>query len=185
MPMRAGAAAYAICCGDVDAGPTAAAGRSARSYITPEGAKKLRAELDQLWTVERPRVTQEVADAAAQGDRSENAEYIYGKRRLREIDRRVRFLSQAARRGHGRQRAAERSDARVLRRVGHARGRGRRRGHLPDRRRRRVRRRQGLDQHGRAGRARRCSASATATRSWCGVPRATSRTRSSAIRYTP
>jgi transcription elongation factor GreB len=62
-------------------------------YITPEGARKLRAELDQLWTVERPRVTQEVADAAAQGDRSENAEYIYGKRRLREIDRRVRFLS--------------------------------------------------------------------------------------------
>lgn len=64
-----------------------------KSYITPEGAKKLRAELEQLWTVERPRVTQEVADAAAQGDRSENAEYIYGKRRLREIDRRVRFLS--------------------------------------------------------------------------------------------
>ena len=62
-------------------------------YITAEGAKQLRAELDHLWTVERPRVTQEVADAAAQGDRSENAEYIYGKRRLREIDRRVRFLS--------------------------------------------------------------------------------------------
>ncbi|MDB4956900.1 MAG: transcription elongation factor GreB [Myxococcales bacterium] len=62
-------------------------------YITPEGAKKLRDELDQLWNVERRRVTQEVADAAAQGDRSENAEYIYGKRRLREIDRRVRFLS--------------------------------------------------------------------------------------------
>src|SRR5437868_1955209 len=61
-------------------------------HITPEGAKKLRAELDQLWTKERPRVTQEVADAAAQGDRSENAEYIYGKRRLREIDRRLRFL---------------------------------------------------------------------------------------------
>ena len=53
----------------------------------------MRDELDQLWRVERPRVTQEVADAAAQGDRSENAEYIYGKRRLREIDRRVRFLS--------------------------------------------------------------------------------------------
>ena len=64
-----------------------------KSYITPDGAKKLRAELDHLWTVERPRVTQEVSDAAAQGDRSENAEYIYGKRRLREIDRRVRFLS--------------------------------------------------------------------------------------------
>ena len=65
----------------------------AKSYITPEGAKKIRAELDQLWNVERRRVTQEVSDAAAQGDRSENAEYIYGKRRLREIDRRVRFLS--------------------------------------------------------------------------------------------
>ncbi|HPH66306.1 MAG TPA: transcription elongation factor GreB [Kofleriaceae bacterium] len=63
------------------------------AYITPAGAAKLRAELDQLWLVERPRVTQEVADAAAQGDRSENAEYIYGKRRLREIDRRVRFLT--------------------------------------------------------------------------------------------
>lgn len=62
-------------------------------HITPEGAKKLREELDFLWTKERPRVTQEVADAAAQGDRSENAEYQYGKRRLREIDRRVRFLS--------------------------------------------------------------------------------------------
>jgi transcription elongation factor GreB len=65
---------------------------SKKSYITPEGAKTLRDELEQLWTRERPRVTQEVADAAAQGDRSENAEYIYGKRRLREIDRRVRFL---------------------------------------------------------------------------------------------
>ena len=66
---------------------------SKKSYITPDGAKALRDELEQLWTKERPRVTQEVADAAAQGDRSENAEYIYGKRRLREIDRRVRFLS--------------------------------------------------------------------------------------------
>src|SRR5215471_3046805 len=61
-------------------------------YITAAGAAKLREELHQLWVVERPRVTQEVADAAAQGDRSENAEYIYGKRRLREIDRRLRFL---------------------------------------------------------------------------------------------
>jgi len=61
-------------------------------YITADGARRLREELEQLWTVERPRVTQEVADAAAQVDRSENAEYIYGKRRLREIDRRVRFL---------------------------------------------------------------------------------------------
>lgn len=61
-------------------------------YITPEGARRLREELDHLWRVERPRVTQAVAEAAAQGDRSENAEYTYGKRRLREIDRRVRFL---------------------------------------------------------------------------------------------
>jgi transcription elongation factor GreB len=61
-------------------------------YITPEGARQLRAELDELWRSERPKVTQAVADAAAQGDRSENAEYTYGKRRLREIDRRVRFL---------------------------------------------------------------------------------------------
>src|SRR6185312_127631 len=61
-------------------------------YITAEGARRLREELDQLWRVERPKVTQSVAEAAAQGDRSENAEYIYGKRRLREIDSRVRFL---------------------------------------------------------------------------------------------
>src|ERR1041385_600233 len=61
-------------------------------YITPEGAIRLNKELDELWRVERPRVTQAVSEAAAQGDRSENAEYTYGKRRLREIDRRVRFL---------------------------------------------------------------------------------------------
>src|ERR1700755_943657 len=63
-------------------------------YITADGAKRLKEELDQLWRVERPRVTQAVQEAAAQGDRSENAEYIYGKRRLREIDSRVRFLRQ-------------------------------------------------------------------------------------------
>ncbi len=61
-------------------------------YITPEGAKRLRDELDQLWLEERPRVTIAVSEAAAQGDRSENAEYTYGKKRLHEIDRRVRFL---------------------------------------------------------------------------------------------
>lgn len=65
---------------------------AASKYITPEGEQRLRAELEQLWRMERPRVTQAVAEAAAQGDRSENAEYTYGKRRLREIDRRVRFL---------------------------------------------------------------------------------------------
>ena len=61
-------------------------------YITPEGAARLRAELDHLWRVQRPRVTQAVSEAAAQGDRSENAEYIYGKKQLREMDRRIRFL---------------------------------------------------------------------------------------------
>ena len=61
-------------------------------FITPAGAARIKAELDELWKVERPRVTQAVSEAAAQGDRSENAEYTYGKRRLREIDRRVRFL---------------------------------------------------------------------------------------------
>jgi transcription elongation factor GreB len=61
-------------------------------YITPVGARRLQDELDELWKHERPRVTQAVSEAAAQGDRSENAEYIYGKRRLREIDSRVRFL---------------------------------------------------------------------------------------------
>jgi transcription elongation factor GreB len=61
-------------------------------YVTAAGARRLREELEQLWREERPRVTQAVAAAAAQGDRSENAEYTYGKRRLREIDRRVRFL---------------------------------------------------------------------------------------------
>ncbi|MEP7052034.1 MAG: transcription elongation factor GreB [Pseudomonadota bacterium] len=63
------------------------------NYLTPEGAKKLASELQQLASVERPRVVQEVSDAAAQGDRSENAEYTYGKKKLREIDRRIRFLS--------------------------------------------------------------------------------------------
>ena len=63
------------------------------NYITPEGAKNLREELDRLWKEERPRVTQAVSEAAAQGDRSENADYIYGKRRLREIDSRIRHLT--------------------------------------------------------------------------------------------
>ena len=62
-------------------------------YITRQGWDALDRELKYLWKEERPRVTQAVSDAAAMGDRSENAEYIYGKKRLREIDRRVRFLS--------------------------------------------------------------------------------------------
>ncbi len=67
-------------------------------YITPEGWKRLNDELTELWRVKRPLVTQAVADAASLGDRSENAEYIYGKKQLREIDRRIRFL--AKRRDH-------------------------------------------------------------------------------------
>jgi transcription elongation factor GreB len=63
-----------------------------KRYITPEGYERLRAELERLWRTERPRVTREVAEAAAHGDRSENAEYIYGKKRLREIDRRIELL---------------------------------------------------------------------------------------------
>lgn len=62
------------------------------NYITRQGWNTLDQELKFLWKEERPKVTQAVSDAAALGDRSENAEYIYGKRRLREIDRRVRFL---------------------------------------------------------------------------------------------
>jgi transcription elongation factor GreB len=63
------------------------------AYITPSGARRLSEELARLRSVERPRIVQEVADAAAQGDRSENAEYIYGKKKLREIDRRMHFLT--------------------------------------------------------------------------------------------
>ncbi|MDP9150811.1 MAG: transcription elongation factor GreB [Myxococcota bacterium] len=63
------------------------------NYITPEGAKRLQLELGDLRSRQRPKVVQEVADAAAQGDRSENAEYIYGKRKLREIDRRMQWLT--------------------------------------------------------------------------------------------
>lgn len=63
------------------------------NYITREGWMALDRELKFLWREERPKVTQAVSEAAAMGDRSENAEYIYGKKRLREIDRRVRFLT--------------------------------------------------------------------------------------------
>ena len=61
-------------------------------YITPEGAERLRDELNTLWKIERPQVTATVHAAALNGDRSENGDYIYGKKRLREIDSRVRFL---------------------------------------------------------------------------------------------
>jgi transcription elongation factor GreB len=63
-------------------------------YITPEGFRRLSDEQRDIWTVQRPRIVAEVEAAAAMGDRSENAEYIYGKRKLRELDRRLRYLSE-------------------------------------------------------------------------------------------
>jgi transcription elongation factor GreB len=63
-----------------------------KNYVTPQGHKALVEELDQLWRVERPRIVEIVSWAAGNGDRSENGDYLYGKKRLREIDRRVRFL---------------------------------------------------------------------------------------------
>ncbi len=65
----------------------------AKNYITPGGYRRLQEELTRLWKVERPPIVTTVAWAAGNGDRSENGDYIYGKRRLREIDRRIRHLS--------------------------------------------------------------------------------------------
>ncbi|MDL1867303.1 transcription elongation factor GreB [Betaproteobacteria bacterium PRO4] len=64
-----------------------------KNYMTPRGYARLKEEFDRLWKVERPEVVKIVSWAASNGDRSENGDYIYGKRRLREIDRRLRFLS--------------------------------------------------------------------------------------------
>ena len=65
-----------------------------RRYITPEGFRRIAEEHERIWSVERPRIVAEVEAAAALGDRSENAEYIYGKRKLRDLDRRLRELSE-------------------------------------------------------------------------------------------
>jgi transcription elongation factor GreB len=64
-----------------------------KNYITPAGFQRLKDELARLWNVERPPIVTTVTWAAGNGDRSENGDYIYGKRKLREIDRRIRFLS--------------------------------------------------------------------------------------------
>lgn len=64
-----------------------------KNYITPAGHRRLMEEFDQLWKVERPEMVRTVSWAASNGDRSENGDYIYGKKKLREIDRRLRFLS--------------------------------------------------------------------------------------------
>ena len=65
----------------------------AKNYMTPAGYARLNAEFNQLWTVERPKLVETIAWAASNGDRSENGDYIYGKKRLREVDRRIRFLA--------------------------------------------------------------------------------------------
>jgi transcription elongation factor GreB len=75
------------------ANPSSSNPRRPAPYITPAGQRRLNEELRHLWKEKRPAVTRKVAEAAAMGDRSENAEYIYGKKQLREIDRRVRYLS--------------------------------------------------------------------------------------------
>ncbi len=72
--------------------PGPGAGPRPSSYITPKGFERMQEEYENLWKVERPKVTHAVSVAAALGDRSENADYIYGKKRLREIDSRIRFL---------------------------------------------------------------------------------------------
>jgi len=73
--------------------PTLKLPQGTRNYITPGGHARIKAELDQLLRIERPQVVEVVHWAASNGDRSENGDYIYGKRRLREIDRRIRFLT--------------------------------------------------------------------------------------------
>jgi transcription elongation factor GreB len=78
---------------DLDLEPAESAPQVGKNYITPAGYRRLREELAGLWEVERPKLVETIAWAASNGDRSENADYIYGKRRLREVDRRVRFLS--------------------------------------------------------------------------------------------
>jgi len=71
-----------------------------RNYITPQGIEALRSEYEQLVKIERPKTVETVAWAAGNGDRSENGDYIYGKRRLREIDRRLRYLGKKIESAH-------------------------------------------------------------------------------------
>ncbi|MGZ5267618.1 MAG: transcription elongation factor GreB, partial [Caldimonas sp.] len=78
---------------DEDDLPAPALPAGAKNYLTPAGCRRLRAELMQLLDDERPKVVETVSWAAKNGDRSENGDYLYGKKRLREIDRRIRFLT--------------------------------------------------------------------------------------------
>ena len=111
-----------------------------KNYMTPEGYRRMQDELRQLSRVERPKMVETVAWAAGNGDRSENGDYIYGKRRLREIDGRIRFLSKRLekRRG-GRPKPAEKPGPGVIRRDRHLRQRARDRNDDHDRRHRRGR----------------------------------------------
>ena len=97
-----------------------------KNYMTPAGYARLDAEFNQLWKVERPRLVETISWAASNGDRSENGDYIYGKKRLREVDRRIRFLSKRLEQRRGRRpRHARGHRPGVLRRHRHGRGPGR------------------------------------------------------------
>lgn len=78
---------------DEDAFVTPMLPAGSKNYMTPSGYARLDAEFNQLWKVERPRLVETISWAASNGDRSENGDYIYGKKRLREVDRRIRFLA--------------------------------------------------------------------------------------------
>jgi transcription elongation factor GreB len=79
---------------EVDVATEGSLPRDFKNYITPRGHQRLAEELARLWKVDRPKLVETIAWAASNGDRSENGDYIYGKRKLREIDRRIRFLRQ-------------------------------------------------------------------------------------------
>ena len=99
------------------------------ALITGAGHARLKVELDELWRVRRPEVVKALAAAAAEGDRSENAEYTYRKKQLGEIDRRVRYLSEAAGNTESGRHRADGSGRGVFRRAGRGRGHRQRRGH--------------------------------------------------------
>jgi len=78
---------------ELESGEAVATPGGVRNYITPGGYRRLNEELQRLWQADRPKLVETITWAASNGDRSENGDYIYGKRKLREIDRRIRFLS--------------------------------------------------------------------------------------------
>ena len=172
---------------DVDAGlPPLPAGT--RNYMTPAGYSRLRGELMQLLDAERPKMVEVVSWAAKNGDRSENGDYLYGKKRLREIDRRIRFLTRRLDIAEVADPSCIRQRPGVLRRPGDLRQRAGRRAHGDDQGHRRGRqpaRRGVVDLADRAGLAegapRRRSAAAharqacSASKSWTCVTRSRAR----------